>query len=267
MQTPERVMNSTKASVSVMFSAAGDGTILPSYVVYKAMHLYDSWTEGGPQHARYNRSKSDWFESSSFEDWLSTIAIPYLKKQTGKRVLIGDNLASHLTLRFIELCSDNDISLIFLPANSTDLTQPLDVAFFRPLKITWRNILEKWKFATKGQFPRLLKQLMDNIKVQGPQNVRAGFRKCDIVSLDRTPVLRMLPTAAVPRPEDAQNLDDSLISLLRNARYGPTKTSATRQKRTTISVKPGKTLQEPQVLTQKSLRQQQPMTQHRFHRM
>lgn len=77
---PERVMNSTKASVSVMFSAAGDGTILPPYVVYKALHLYGSWTEGGPQHARYNRSKSGWFESSSFEDWLCTIAIPYLKK-------------------------------------------------------------------------------------------------------------------------------------------------------------------------------------------
>lgn len=92
---PERAMNSTKTAVSVMFSAAVDGTILPPYVVYKAVHLYGSWTTGGPQHARYNRSKSGWFESSSFEDWLCTIAKPYLKRQTGKRVLIGDNLAAH----------------------------------------------------------------------------------------------------------------------------------------------------------------------------
>lgn len=76
---PERVMNSTKASVSVMFSAAGGGTVLPPYVVYKAVHLYSSWTQGGPQHARYNRSKSGWFEIFSFEDWLCTIAIPFEK--------------------------------------------------------------------------------------------------------------------------------------------------------------------------------------------
>lgn len=245
---PERVMNSTKASVSVMFSAAGNGTILPPYVVYKALHLYNSWTEGGPQHARYNRSKSGWFDCSSFEDWLSTIAIPYLKKQTGKRVLIGDNLASHLTLKVIELCSDNDISLIFLPANSTHLTQPLDVAFFRPLKTAWRKILEKWKLSQgkyeaslpKDRFPRLLKQLMDDIKNQGPKNVRAGFRKCGIVPLDRSPVLRMLPT--VPNPGDGQKFDESLISLLRDARYGPTQASTTREKRSKIQVLPGQSV-------------------------
>lgn len=245
---PERVMNSTKASVSVMFSAAGDGTILPPYVVYKAVHMYSSWTEGGPPHTRYNRSKSGWFESSSFEDWLSSIAIPYLRKQTGKRVLIGDNLASHLTLKVIELCSNNDISLVFLPANSTHLTQPLDVSFFRPLKTAWRNILEKWKLTQgkyeasvpKDKFPRLLKQLMDEIKIQGPKNVRAGFRKCGIVPLNRRPVLQMLPT--VPTPADGRKLDESLISLLRDARYGPTSTSTIRQKRTKIAVLPGQSV-------------------------
>ena len=33
---PERVINSSKSSTSVMFAAAADGTILPPYVVYKA---------------------------------------------------------------------------------------------------------------------------------------------------------------------------------------------------------------------------------------
>lgn len=32
---PERVFNSTKASISVMFAASGNGKILPPYVVYK----------------------------------------------------------------------------------------------------------------------------------------------------------------------------------------------------------------------------------------
>lgn len=162
--------------------------------------------------------------------------------------MIGDNLASHLTLKVIELCSDNDVSLIFLTANSTHLTQPLDVAFFRPLKTAWRNILEKWKNTQgkyepsrpKDRFPKLLKQLMDDIKVQGPKNVRAGFKKCGIIPVNRVPVLRMLP--AVPSPGDAEKLDESLISLLRDARYGTTKTSATREKRSKIQVLPGQSV-------------------------
>lgn len=32
-----------------MFSANGEGKILPPYVVYKAQHLYESWKEGGPK--------------------------------------------------------------------------------------------------------------------------------------------------------------------------------------------------------------------------
>lgn len=40
-------MNSSKSSTSVVFAASADGKILPPYTVYKAVHLYDSWREGG----------------------------------------------------------------------------------------------------------------------------------------------------------------------------------------------------------------------------
>lgn len=128
-----------------MFSAVADGTILPPYVVYKALHMYNSRTENGPRYARYNRTKSGWFNSFCFEDWFVMVTIPYLKKQTGKRILIGDNLASHLTAKVIRLRFENDIHLIFLPSNATHLTQPLDVAFFsHPLKVIWHQILQQW---------------------------------------------------------------------------------------------------------------------------
>lgn len=63
------------------------------------------------------------------------------------------------------MCHENNIQFVFLPTNSTHLTQPLDVAFFRPLKIHWRKILEDWKVGEgkeeisipKDKFPRLLK--------------------------------------------------------------------------------------------------------------
>ncbi|XP_052129196.1 uncharacterized protein LOC127750768 [Frankliniella occidentalis] len=60
---PERVIDTSKSSTSVMFAVSGDGVMLPPYVVYKAIHLYDSWTEGGPQkHAitEHNQGGSTW---------------------------------------------------------------------------------------------------------------------------------------------------------------------------------------------------------------
>lgn len=54
----ENVLDHSKSSFSVMFAGAADGTVLPPYIVYAALHLYPTWTQGGPLGSRYNRTKS-----------------------------------------------------------------------------------------------------------------------------------------------------------------------------------------------------------------
>ncbi|XP_066947082.1 uncharacterized protein [Macrobrachium rosenbergii] len=83
---PERIMNSTKSSVSLMFGCTAFGKMLPPYVVYKAKHLYDSWTEGGPSNTRYNRTDSGWFDSTTFEDWFFKVILPYARSKEGKKL-------------------------------------------------------------------------------------------------------------------------------------------------------------------------------------
>ncbi|XP_050516653.1 uncharacterized protein LOC126891519 [Diabrotica virgifera virgifera] len=83
---PERVVNSTKTAISLMFAGTADGQLLPEYTVYKADHMWDSWTQGGPVGARYNRSKSGWFDAACFEDWFFTIVVPFFRKKEGKKV-------------------------------------------------------------------------------------------------------------------------------------------------------------------------------------
>ena len=39
------------------------------------MHIYDSWCEGGPPGAVFNRSKTGWFDGPSFEDWFEKIPL------------------------------------------------------------------------------------------------------------------------------------------------------------------------------------------------
>lgn len=146
---PEIIRDSSKASTSVMFCAAADGKIVPPYTVYKSTYLYPTWIEGGVPGARFNRNSSGWFDMSIFEDWFSLSFIPFIKNLNGPKVIIGDNLASHLSLEVIKLCETHNIRFVLLPPNATHLCQPLDLAFFCPLKGAWRKVLDEWKKKTE----------------------------------------------------------------------------------------------------------------------
>ena len=99
------------------------------------------------------------------------------------------------------LQTQSEISALLL--NSTHLTQPLDVAYFRPMKIIWRNILSEWKETGKGrqapslpkdEFPRLLNCLMNKMSEHGKENLTAGFCKAGIFPLDKSQVMSQLPS-------------------------------------------------------------------------
>lgn len=112
-----------------MFAATANGNLLTPDVVYKLKHLYPEWIEGGPDGCQYNRSQSGWFDSVLFEDWFFKIIFPYFKTKDGPKLLIGDNLASHLSESVIRVCEENNIKCTFFLPNSTHRCQPLDLYF------------------------------------------------------------------------------------------------------------------------------------------
>lgn len=137
---PERIKDSTKSAISVMFCGSASGDMLPAYVVYKAENIWNTWTEGGPKGTRYNRSRSGWFDACCFNDWFEMLFIPHVKTLSGKKVVISDNLSSHFTSTVLRLAAQHEILFVCLPPNATHLLQPLDVAFYGPLKRHWRKV-------------------------------------------------------------------------------------------------------------------------------
>lgn len=265
---PERVLNTTKSSISIMFSGTAAGHFFPPYVVYRSVHLYDTWTEGGPEGTRYNRTNSGWFESPTFDDWFHKIILPYAKKCSGKVVMIGDNLTSHLSPSVVKTCEDNNIAFTLLPPNSTHLTQPLDVAVFRPMKIHWRSILHNFKKTTVGRlrqalpkdcFPALLTELFEKMSGTIKANLKSGFRKCGIVPIDpQQPISRLPQDAPASTATASAAIDSSVMDMLKEMRHGNQTASKSpnpppRKKR--LSVTPGTSI------TSKNLRgEEQPST-------
>lgn len=153
MKHPEQIINSSKSATSIIYAASASGTMLPLYVVYRSTEcILPSWRMNGPRGTHYSRTKSGWFDGVCFLDWVVEVAVPYFCQfpKEDKKILIGDNLSSHLSKEAIDICLEWNIHFVFLLPNSTDKLQPLDVAFFRPLKGAWRKILTAWRISPEG---------------------------------------------------------------------------------------------------------------------
>ena len=103
----------------------------------------------------------------------------------------------------------NNIDFVLLPPNATHLVQQLDVAFFAPMKKSWRTILTQWKTKSRGcllkvDFPRLLNEAIDNIG-NLEKNIKSGFKACGIFPLNPDEVLKRLP----PDQETEQLKDEN----------------------------------------------------------
>ena len=204
---PERIKNSSKTAISIMYCGSAVGQILPCYVVYKAENLWSTWTEGGPKNTRFNRSKSGWFDACCFTDWFESVFVPHAKRLPGRKAIIGDNLSSQFTDKVMKLAAEHNIAFLCLPPASTHMLQPLDMAFYGPLKKSWRKILndrrsggkKNSKILNKEAFPALLAKLHNTIFPEGTsysKNLESGFAKCGIHPFNPKSVLDQLPDYA-----------------------------------------------------------------------
>jgi hypothetical protein len=111
------------------------------------------------------------------------MALPHFKNLHGNKILIGDNLASHISLNVVQECQNNNINFILLPPNSTHLTQPLDVCCFRPIKDVWKK--KNKGPIRKDMFPHLLNSTLMKLDTSSPNNIKSGFKSTGLVPLDR----------------------------------------------------------------------------------
>jgi len=249
---PTNVQDFTKSSTSVMFAATRE-KLLPTYVVFKATNMYDTWTEGGPDGALYNRSKSGWFDAHCFRDWFYRVVVPWARSIDGKCAMIGDNLSTHLDPEIIAKAQALNIQFVCLPPNSTHLTQPLDVAVFGPKKRAWRNTLGDWKkvhtnssVLPKQFFPSLLKKTLDKMTNADTlsKSLKSGFRTCGLAPVDAHPLLKKLPKTLAQKEVITKQVGEAVIEFL----APPAPEAHVNKRKKTVKVAPGKAVTSEEVL-------------------
>ena len=147
------------------------GVYVPPMIIYKSKNrLFNTWCVGGPKKAVFTTSPSGWIEEDQFIQWLQQLFVPAIKPISGQHVLILDGHSSHLSLTAIEVCIENNITMLCLPAHSSHILQPLDVGVYGHVKKEWRTILQDYYFNSRAEkldkenFAPLLKKLYDSKK-------------------------------------------------------------------------------------------------------
>ncbi|KAJ5340358.1 hypothetical protein N7541_009482 [Penicillium brevicompactum] len=122
--------------VTVVESIGASGQALPPYIIFKGKNFMLRWFNDLPKHWAINHSPNGWTSDETGVDWLQKHFIPHTISRTkGKyRLLVLDGHNSHLTPQFDQICAQNDIIPICMPAHASHLLQPLDVGCFAVLK-------------------------------------------------------------------------------------------------------------------------------------
>ncbi|XP_076664956.1 uncharacterized protein LOC143367216 [Andrena cerasifolii] len=99
-------------------------------------------------------------------------------------VLYVDGHSSHLTKELSDFCSGHEIELVALFPNATHLMQPMDVALFHPLKLSYRDAVHNWRMSNDGQqlnkafFACVLKSALYALNFY--TILQNGFKKCGL---------------------------------------------------------------------------------------
>jgi len=113
------------------------GWSIPPFLILTGQYHLSAWYEDAaiPRDWAIAVSDNGWTNNKLGVEWLKHFDAHTKTRTKGThRLLILDGHESHNSLEFQELCKENNIYTLRMPAHSSHLLQPLDVGCFSPLK-------------------------------------------------------------------------------------------------------------------------------------
>ncbi|KAJ8965095.1 hypothetical protein NQ314_004383 [Rhamnusium bicolor] len=122
------IEDSGKENRTIMACVSAAGTLSAPLIIFQGRHLWTSWkgTSDLPNTC-YAASEKGWMTTVIFNEWFNK----FVKLVTVRPLLlIVDGHITHLDKSTIEMANKENITLLKLPAHTTDVLQPLDKGCF-----------------------------------------------------------------------------------------------------------------------------------------
>jgi hypothetical protein len=199
--------------VSLVACGNAAGKFLAPTLIFEGVRPKKAYINGFPE-ARLVMTESGYQELAAFLAW----SCDFVEQTKGNCILIVDNHATRRSLAALEVFIENKVTVVTLPPHTTHVTQPLDVAFFRPFKAHLRKVITEVEGGgtrvTKVGLAGVVKRAWDlaTAPAVDPRtgavsyNITSGFKATGIWPLDPSKVIRPEVTGHGDRLEAARDL-------------------------------------------------------------
>lgn len=124
-----------KENITVLATVNAAGEKMDPLIVFKGAYVYDNWITKDNNtkydfEISYAASKRGWMETDIFYNYFLKVLIPGFGEKRPV-LLIYDGHSTHVDEKVVALAAKNDITILKLPAHTSHLLQPLDLAVFK----------------------------------------------------------------------------------------------------------------------------------------
>ena len=238
-QSSETVKGRKKAKerLSILLCANAEGTHrLPAAVVGKFRNPRPLKNLMHKLPVKYYHNSTAWFTGEIFQDWFDTQFVPSVRKyqeqnlntqpEDVRALLLVDNASCHPTGDLLST-ADGKIKVMFLPANTTSLVQPMDQGIIHTCKRLYRKkqmedvlvvVDEDSEEADEDQRGELTLQRIRNYSIKDAiYNLADSWKEVSKETL-RNCWHKLLKPADAPRPDFRGFQAGDLVSIARHAR-------------------------------------------------
>ncbi|CAH2228586.1 jg21237 [Pararge aegeria aegeria] len=170
-------------NTTVLLCGNARGEKAPPMIIYKGKNVWDSWVSPDAYpNTSYAATDNGWMESEIFEQYFIKTFLPTIGNQR-PILLIYDGHATHVGLNIIMKAREAGVTILKLPAHTSHVLQPLDVAVMKSFKDKWDSLLVKEQRLNvgvplpKAKFAQLIGEVWKEID---GQVLKSGFRKTGI---------------------------------------------------------------------------------------
>jgi hypothetical protein len=193
---PQAITSPKSTTTTVIGCANALGNSIPPFFVFKGKRWNPDLMKGACTGADGTMSETGWSNGEIFRHYLEHHFLPYARPSPASNqpiLLIYDGHSSHKSPETIKWAREHGIILFVLPAHSSHLLQPLDVAIFGPFKKHYYSECAQFLSRHMGQnitkYNICALACRAYLKALTPANIQSGFRKTGIYPL-KTDVIK-----------------------------------------------------------------------------
>ncbi|XP_051155669.1 uncharacterized protein LOC127278152 isoform X1 [Leptopilina boulardi] len=162
--------NQKKENISILIAGNAAGELASTFILFPEESLSKKAAPLIPTEFPFGYSENGSMTSKNFYEFIVNAFDPWLTRNRVKRpvLLYIDGHKFQLTFDISKFCTENEIELISLHPDATNILTPLCKSFFHDFETRWKEVKTNvtYDFTKTKQFISVLKQTLDTLNAK-----------------------------------------------------------------------------------------------------